>query len=185
MGGHESGPTGGSSIGLRYGSRTVTRVLVFTALFSVLAVLVAGCDDGGDSSYSWGGPPEACRQYQSCGSCTPIVGCGWCTGPNGDGVCASDPDFCPTQEFSWTWDSTGCRTLADASVVGAVDGALSAGDAGTLLGDSESSDSTDAELASQPDVLDGEAKTSRDAAGSSPCSASSSDASDASSAPCD
>jgi hypothetical protein len=95
------------------------RVLIGLFFASSLALPIAACDDGswGGVSYVGGGGSETlCGGYSSCGACTPVSGCGWCTAPNGSGVCSSDPDNCPTEEFSWTWDPKGCRVVAEASV---------------------------------------------------------------------
>ncbi len=96
------------------------------------SVSVAACDDGRWGYYGYGyGPnrPYICSQYSSCGSCTPTRGCGWCSFKGG-GVCASDPDECGVNQFTWTWDPSGC---------GAVDGTSQDGgvstDAGSALTD--------------------------------------------------
>jgi hypothetical protein len=57
---------------------------------------------------------DGCRQFTSCGTCTPVSGCGWCFDADGKGLCAADPDECLTPAFSWTWNETGCRVPADA-----------------------------------------------------------------------
>jgi len=66
----------------------------------------------------------ACEQYTTCGGCTPVDGCGWCSFPGGTGACVSDPDQCDTsQQFGWTWDSSGCTVVADAGIGPSVDAA--------------------------------------------------------------
>ncbi len=85
------------------------------------AVVFGGCDDAGggdgwDDGVPVAPPHDACHLYASCGACTPVEGCGWCYDSNGAGQCASDPDFCATQEFTWTWDPSGCRVEADAGI---------------------------------------------------------------------
>ena len=110
------------------------RVLTGVLLASVIVCVLGACDD--ESYRSWGGGRRfvACGSYASCDTCTPVLGCGWCTAPNGSGVCSPDPDDCPTQEFSWTWNPSGCRVAADASVV-ALDGAPEIADTGTPTAD--------------------------------------------------
>ena len=80
-----------------------------------LALAACGNDGGGDDA----GPDLAgyCSAFVSCETCTPANGCGWCYDSNGTGTCAASPDECPTLSFSWTWDPSGCRVTADASVV--------------------------------------------------------------------
>ncbi len=77
-----------------------------------LVVTLSACDSG------LGGyvVTADCSAHVTCDSCTPVLGCGWCTAAGGSGVCVSDPDYCPTQEFSWTWNIAGCGVAADASV---------------------------------------------------------------------
>jgi hypothetical protein len=85
-----------------------------------LAPSLEGCDDGGryDHNYGGGGGWAECEQYTTCGACTPVSGCGWCQASDGTGLCADDPSACAgAQQFSWTWDPSGCRVTADASVV--------------------------------------------------------------------
>jgi hypothetical protein len=80
-----------------------------------LALAACGNDGGGVDA----GPDFAgyCSAFVSCETCTPANGCGWCYDSNGTGTCAASPDECPTLSFSWTWDPSGCRVTADASVV--------------------------------------------------------------------
>ena len=75
---------------------------------------------------------DGCRQFTSCGTCTPVEGCGWCFDADGRGLCAADPNECLTPAFSWTWNETGCRVPADAGagVVVATEDAGSPEDAG-------------------------------------------------------
>jgi hypothetical protein len=110
------------------------RVLTGLLLASAIVCVLGACED--ESYSSWGGRWRSvpCRSYSSCDTCTPVLGCGWCTAPNGSGVCSPDPDDCPTQEFSWTWNPSGCRVAADASVV-EPDGAIEIADAGTPTAD--------------------------------------------------
>ena len=59
----------------------------------------------------------ACQQSTSCEACTPLPGCGWCYKEDGTGMCADDPNDCAAStSFRWTWEPTGCRVTADASV---------------------------------------------------------------------
>ncbi|HEX4446475.1 MAG TPA: hypothetical protein VH044_07065 [Polyangiaceae bacterium] len=79
------------------------------------ALLFAACDSTSDSAPYYGsGRYDSCRQYASCGTCTPADGCGWCFDSDGTGECVSDPDFCATPAFTWTWNETGCRVPAEA-----------------------------------------------------------------------
>jgi hypothetical protein len=92
-------------------------------LTSLIAVVSGACDDHGGSSTSASGPSGGgpagsaygCGAYTTCASCTPIPGCGWCFRANRS-LCASDPDQCGNQEFTWTWDPSGCPDV-DAAVV--------------------------------------------------------------------
>ena len=68
-------------------------------------------DGGGGCAYGY---HDACHQFASCGTCTPVNGCGWCFDSNGTGICAASPDECATPAFSWTWNPSGCRVPADA-----------------------------------------------------------------------
>jgi hypothetical protein len=96
--------------------------LVVATIAVALAHSVGGCDDGGGyggygRGYGGGGWSD-CAQYTTCAACTPVQGCGWCESSNGSGLCAGDPNACGgAQQFSWTWDPSGCRVTADASVV--------------------------------------------------------------------
>jgi hypothetical protein len=84
------------------------------------AVIVSACDDNADYGYAYGsaGGGPHCRQYTTCGSCTPVVGCGWCQTGVGQGMCADDPNDCAgAPSFSWAWEPSGCfAPIADASV---------------------------------------------------------------------
>jgi hypothetical protein len=90
------------------------RFLVGFLLCGVTAALVAACDEGRrgyDYVYPHGpGRGYVCSQFTSCGSCTPVEGCGWCAF-QGRGACVSDPDFCGANQFSFTWDPSGCAAL--------------------------------------------------------------------------
>ena len=95
------------------------RVVVAALTASAIALLVFACDDGGyfDDSYGYSnGGQVFCPQYDSCETCTPVVGCGWCFTSDGRGTCHSGPDRCEGTAFGWTWETTGCRVSADASV---------------------------------------------------------------------
>ena len=97
----------------------MNRWLGASILVSAVAVALAACSDSSSGGYyavpASGGSNGYCSQYTSCGTCTPVQGCGWCFTRTG-GMCASDPDQCGTQEFSWTWDPPGCPGV-DAGVV--------------------------------------------------------------------
>jgi hypothetical protein len=100
---------------LRYDVVVVKRLVVYAALLAFFAATAGACDE----AYVYGvGPREGryCRQFDTCGACTPVLGCGWCTSPDGTGTCTSDPDECPTEQFDWTWNPSGCLVPADASV---------------------------------------------------------------------
>ena len=99
------------------------RRIVAAALTAVAFVLGACEDDSGDGGGTYGYYYDACRQFSSCGTCTPVEGCGWCFDSDGTGMCAASPDECATPAFSWTWNSSGCRIPADA-------GSTQTGDAG-------------------------------------------------------
>src|SRR5438552_12296841 len=109
--------------------RAIGKVLVAT-----VPLVLAGCDNGGyyDNGYYTGGYYDNCSRFLSCDQCTPIVGCGWCTYGTGQGICLSDPTFCRTQEFSWTWEQKGCGAApADAGVT-TEGGDASSGDGASL-----------------------------------------------------
>ena len=91
---------------------------VASALFSVAALALGACEgDTSDTGSGYVYPYAACNQYTSCASCTPVLGCGWCDKNDGTGMCAEDPNDCATSSvFRWTWDSSGCRVVADAGV---------------------------------------------------------------------
>ncbi|MGH7296953.1 MAG: hypothetical protein ACRELB_18585 [Polyangiaceae bacterium] len=93
----------------------MTRPSGAALLFASVALALAACSgDDASSAYAYSG--DACNQFTSCGSCTPVEGCGWCFNASG-GLCAATPDECTNvSEFTWTWDSTGCPDT-DASVV--------------------------------------------------------------------
>jgi hypothetical protein len=114
-----------------------------TAAMATAFIVLGACEDsnndggGGD----WYGGHHSCRQYTSCGTCTPVVGCGWCLDSDGTGLCVSDPDECPTPSFTWTWNETGCRVPSDAGVGPAPLGSFDATDApSTSADDAASSD---------------------------------------------
>jgi len=94
------------------------RWLGASILASVVAVSLAACSDRSSQPYyvgaSGGGGNTLCSQYTSCGTCTPVEGCGWCF-TRSSGMCASSPDECGTNEFTWTWNASGCPGV-DASV---------------------------------------------------------------------
>jgi hypothetical protein len=85
-------------------------------LAAAVGVAFGACDDSSGGDYGSGGSGVDCSPYTSCDTCTPVAGCGWCFNASG-GACASDPDQCAaaTNEFTWTWNQSGCPSL-DASV---------------------------------------------------------------------
>jgi hypothetical protein len=99
----------------RYDVVVVKRLVVYATLLAFFAATAGACD----GEYVYGVAPREgryCRQFDTCGACTPVPGCGWCTSPDGTGTCTSDPDECPTEQFDWTWNPSGCHVPADASV---------------------------------------------------------------------
>src|SRR5580700_1901299 len=85
---------------------------------SLVGLALAACgNDGGNGVDAGPDPAGYCSAFVSCETCTPANGCGWCYDSNGTGTCAASPDECPTLAFSWTWDPSGCRVTADASVI--------------------------------------------------------------------
>jgi Plexin repeat len=100
----------------------MTRSLAAAVLASIVAVALGACgDDSSDSGYAYAGGggssggDDSCNQYTTCDSCTPVNGCGWCFNAT-SGLCAASPDECTNvNEFTWTWDPTGCPDV-DASV---------------------------------------------------------------------
>ena len=92
----------------------MTRILAGTLVAAAVGMAVGACDDGRYRNRD--GYDDACYQYSSCGSCTPVAGCGWCYNSDGTGQCAAGPGACTTTEFTWTWNPDGCRATADAGV---------------------------------------------------------------------
>ncbi|HEX4475709.1 MAG TPA: hypothetical protein VH142_11570 [Polyangiaceae bacterium] len=101
--------------------------LVIT-MFALVAI--SACDDGPYGRYRRDFYPyDPCQSYSSCGSCTPVLGCGWCS-VGSSGTCVSDPDYCGTNAFSWTWDPSGCPGAVESD--GGTDGGRTPSlDAGT------------------------------------------------------
>jgi hypothetical protein len=119
----------------------VKRLLAITLAASALALGLGACDweNGHGRSYRGGryarGYVDPCRRFNSCSSCTPVLGCGWCS-TRRRGACVSAPDECAgADQFSWTWEAAYCPTSAvrdageanDASVDSADGSALDAG----------------------------------------------------------
>jgi hypothetical protein len=97
--------------------RVRTARILGVLLASGVAVTLASCSDERQRRYDdYGGYADSCATYDSCGTCTPVVGCGWCYNGDGTGTCTNGPDQCPALEFSWTWEPSGCRSPADAGV---------------------------------------------------------------------
>jgi hypothetical protein len=99
----------------------VRRIVAATIAAGALVLGACESDSGDDSVGSGGGYYDACRNYTSCSTCTPIEGCGWCFDSDGTGMCAASPDECVTPAFSWTWNPSGCRIPADAGIAPASD----------------------------------------------------------------
>jgi hypothetical protein len=100
------------------------RTVVAAVAASFVALAVGACGDDARSTVSagpGGGPSfgPGCHAQTTCGACTPIVGCGWCFTATG-GSCHDNPDECTGNEFSWTWEPSGCPGV-DASVAPPVD----------------------------------------------------------------
>jgi len=95
-------------------SRRGTGALGAALLAAMIALGVGACDARSDY-YDGYGSSSSCAAYTSCQTCTPVLGCGWCMNGNGTGTCAPGPDYCTGQQFSWTWEPTGCHVPADAS----------------------------------------------------------------------
>jgi hypothetical protein len=110
--------------------------IVFSLVFAAsIGIAVAACDDHDhdyDRAYGGGDDTAYCGEATTCGACTPLDGCGWCFNADGTGTCTTGPDQCTTQEFSWTWEPSGCRETADAGVVGATDAAVSTPDGAAI-----------------------------------------------------
>jgi hypothetical protein len=72
---------------------------------------LGACDERwGRHGYGYPYYYDYCREYTTCGRCTPVLGCGWCGNTtNSGGYCRSDPDLCPGSSFTWTWESSGCH----------------------------------------------------------------------------
>jgi hypothetical protein len=85
------------------------------------ALVIGACNGGDDSTATsfggYAGYGGGCQMFTSCTACTPVPGCGWCFDSDGNGMCAPSPDECATPAFSWTWNPSGCRVAADASIV--------------------------------------------------------------------
>ncbi len=105
-------------------SAVARRFFVRLLLCGASAALAAACDGGRwgyDYVYPYGtGRAYACSQFTSCGSCTPVEGCGWCAFQGG-GACVSQPDFCGVhhEQFSFTWEPSGCAALGGGQEGGA------------------------------------------------------------------
>jgi hypothetical protein len=89
----------------------VRRLVAASVAFAALVLgACEGSSDSGNAGY--GTYFDECRQFTSCGTCTPVNGCGWCFDSDGTGMCAAGPDECVTPAFSWTWNPSGCRVPA-------------------------------------------------------------------------
>jgi hypothetical protein len=138
------------------------RIAGGVAVLSLLAVLAGACDDSGGgvayvpaSSGGYGG--YSCSAYVDCGSCAAAPGCGWCQDADGRGLCGWGPDACPSSTFTWTWEASGCRTSADASV--AAQGDAKAADVAAPR-DGQSRDAVAASDAIATDAVTGDALAS-------------------------
>jgi hypothetical protein len=146
---------------------TMKRVFGSVVVLSLVTALAGACDDSSGSGPYYvtpgSGAGYACNAYTTCGSCTAAVGCGWCEDPNGRGLCGWGPDACPSSAFSWTWNPSGCRNPADASV-STVPDAAPASDAGRSDADARSDAASDASGDAASDgATDGETDGSADA----------------------
>jgi hypothetical protein len=108
----------------------------FALLAFASVALVVACSDesrGGYGLRSRGSRDAMCGAQSSCLTCTPVVGCGWCQLPDGTGRCVDDPNDCQrATTFSWTWEPSGCREAADASVSTSGGSSSSGGSSGRL-----------------------------------------------------
>jgi hypothetical protein len=82
------------------------------ASIALVALALGACETNSDDGAVYSGYSDGCRQFTTCGTCTPVLGCGWCFDSDGTGICAADPDECVTPVFSWTWNPSGCRVPA-------------------------------------------------------------------------
>ncbi len=112
------------------------RLVAAAVAIGALGALLLGACETDSSDWSERDTHDAvydgCRQFPSCGTCTPVSGCGWCFNADGTGLCAAGPDECPTPVFSWTWNPSGCRIPADAGA-----GPVAVNDDAALAGDRE------------------------------------------------
>jgi hypothetical protein len=100
-------------------------LIAFLVSVSVIAFVSISCESR-DDNYGPGpglhDPERYCKQFTSCGTCTPVLGCGWCQ--SGDkGICLSDPDACGQHlnAFSWTWELAYCPATPDAGAAAGAD----------------------------------------------------------------
>jgi hypothetical protein len=71
-----------------------------------LALISLGCLDSADDGHQ--SRPLTCRDFRTCGSCTPVVGCGWCQ-IGDDGICVADPRECAVaRSFTFNWEPAEC-----------------------------------------------------------------------------
>jgi hypothetical protein len=100
----------------------MSRLIAAMLVVSVVGLSLGACSEQGPStSAGFGGSSVRCPQFASCEACTPVLGCGWCYNGDGTGACAAGPSACSPAPFTWTWNPSGCRVTADASVVPSAD----------------------------------------------------------------
>jgi hypothetical protein len=130
-------------------------------LFGIVAMVVGACSTQSDPVFvDTRGAIEGCHAYDSCSTCTPILGCGWCFLPDGSGRCVREPDECPsTTAFAWTWDPSGCHVAPEAGVAPTEAGPVF--DAGLLPREAGEGEAASAEVDDAALPLDG-AETASD-----------------------
>lgn len=75
-----------------------------------LALISMSCEDPNDYGPAY--QPLTCRDFRTCGSCTPIRGCGWCQ-IGDDGICVADPHECAVAStFTFNWEPAECPGVA-------------------------------------------------------------------------
>jgi hypothetical protein len=95
------------------------RAIAALSMLTLMGSVVVACT-GDDSYASGGGGYVDCSAYTSCGTCTPVLGCGWCSFPDGTGACTGGPGQCGGEEFTWSWEPSGCGLAnGDAATVDA------------------------------------------------------------------
>jgi hypothetical protein len=80
--------------------------IVFAFGLALTALTPMSCVDSNDYGPEY--RPLTCRDFRTCGSCTPVRGCGWCQ-IGDDGICVSDPRECAVaSSFTFNWEPNDC-----------------------------------------------------------------------------